>query len=422
MRTTHAHTLVPTLAIASMLVSLRASAQQQAQPWVVQPQAPQQQQPVLGQQPVQQPQQAPVQQAPAAPVQQPWQGQAPMQQPMPQQQQPWQQQPMPQQQQPWQQQPMPQQQPQSQGWVAPFPQQPPMPAPAAPTPASKRKRSEFEMSYLYGAAGAYGVGTGIWMDAVFKWTEPSIAIMPPVILGAGAVVGTYLWDRNTTLHRGVPAATSLGLTLGLAEGAAISLTQAQHSPVGSEWKFSTSSTVSWLAMTGGGVGGYFWGEYFRPDPRSIALIGTGSAMGTLSGALVGGGATGTNFKEGDFKDGATTGSLVGLNVGMVGSAVLSTLWTPSWKTTQYIWAGYGVGVAASTMAFIPTLASDGDNQKVLVLSGIMGLAGASVAGALTADLKDDDDTSVTRSGNTFHVNFGASPQKGGGVLTAVGTF
>ena len=295
-----------------------------------------------------------------------------------------------------------------------------MPAAAAATPARKRRRSEFEMSYLYGAGAIYGVGTGIWLDSVFKWTEPSIAIMPPVILGAGAVVGTYLWDRNTTLHRGVPAATSLGLTLGLGQGMAISLTQAQNSPVGSEWKFSTVSTISWLTMTGGGVGGYFWGEYFRPDPRSIALIGSGSAMGTVSGALIGGGVTGKNFTEGDFKDGATTGSLVGLNVGMLGSAVLSTLWTPSWKTTQYMWMGYGIGVGASTLAFVPTLASGGDNQKVLVLSGIMGIAGAAVTGALTADARDDEETNVTRS--AFHVNFGASPQKGGGVLTAMGTF
>ena len=393
MRTRHVFTTVQASALASLFVSLSASAQQaqQAQPWTVQPQAP----------------------APAQPIQQ---AQPQQQQ---QQQQPWQAQPQ-QQQQPWQAQPQQQQQPQ-QGWSAsPFQQQPPAPAPAAPTPARKRRRSEFEMSYLYGAGAIYGVGTGVWLDALFKWDQPATAIMPPVILGAGAVVGTYLWDRNTTLHRGVPAATSLGLTLGLGEGVAISLTQAQNSPVGSEWKFGTVSTVSWLTMTGGAVGGYFWGEYFRPDPRSIALIGSGASMGTVSGALIGGGLTGKNFTEGDFKDGATTGSLVGLNAGMVGSAVLSTLWTPSWKTTQYMWMGYGIGTAGSTLAFIPTLASGGDNQKVLVLAGVMGIAGAAVMGALTADMRDDDETAVTRS--AFRVNFGASPQRGGGLVTAMGTF
>ena len=382
MRTTHA----PLFALASLAVSLSAAAQQdqQQQPW----QAPWQAQPQQTQQQQQQ--------------QQPWQAQ-------PQQQQQWQQ---PQ-----------QQQPQQQGWSANPWAQPPAPQPAAPTPLRKRKRSDFEMGYLYAASAIYGVGTGIWLDAVFKATEPSIAIMPPVILGAGGIVGAYLWDRNTTLHRGVPAATALGLTLGLGEGMSIALVQAQHSAPGKEWSFTGTSTVSWLTMTGGGIGGYFWGEYFRPDPRSIALIGSGASWGVLSGALIGGGVTGKNFETGDWKDGATYGNLVGLNLGVVGSAVLSTMWTPSWKTQQYMWAGYGIaGGGAAVIGFASTLASDGDHQKVMVLTGVAGLAGMAVAGALTADMKDDVDTGVTRTGDHFHLNIGAAPAQGGGLLTAVGTF
>ncbi len=39
------------------------------------------------------------------------------------------------------------------------------------------------MAYLYGVGPAYGVGTGIWIDALADVNDPGIAFIAPLVLG-----------------------------------------------------------------------------------------------------------------------------------------------------------------------------------------------------------------------------------------------
>jgi hypothetical protein len=307
--------------------------------------------------------------------------------PQPYPQQPYPQQPYPQQpypQQPYPQQPYPQQ---------PYPQQPygapPAPPPPPPAPTT---RSQGEMTALYVTSALYGVGTGIWLDALFKITDPGMAIIMPIAFGAAAPIGVYFWDdRGGPLHRGVPASTAAGLVLGGVEGIAIAGTQWQYTRDDDKaWSFQTQTTVTWIMASAGGVGGWAFGEWFRPDPRSLTFIGSSAAWGALSGSMVGVAAQG---RHADWKDGSSIAGLIGYNVGMIGGGALSLAYTPSYNSQKWMWAGYGLGALAGCIVFpFYLFVEDPVVKRGLIGPAIGSIAGAALAGALTWDSKDDDGT------------------------------
>jgi hypothetical protein len=433
------------LAFFAALFLARTAAAQQADPNQPQnpfpqipiPQIPGFNAPVQGQQaPQQQPQQPG--QYPQQPGQYPQQpGQYP-QQPgqYPQQQGQYPQQPgqYPQQQGPYPQQQgqYPQQQPQQPGWQPNWQQgggggwqnnAPPQVAPAIPP--SKQKRSADEASVLYAAGAGYGIGTGIWIDALAGVKNPGTAIIAPIVGGTAGFFGVYAWDKNTTLYRGVPSSTALGVALGTSYGASLGLMQLANSDRGNHWSFATNATVSWVFATGGAVGGYAFGEFFRPDPRAAAFIGTGSGMLLTSGLLVGLGAGGTAFRSSETRQTAQAGSVtsfVALNLGIVGIGALATQWTPSFQTQKYIAYGYGAGTVGGTVLGLALGAAGKDSQKGLIVGGLGGLAGGAIAGALTSDLLDDADGNVTRSGALKNVHFSLAPVQGGATASAYGVF
>lgn len=217
------------------------------------------------------------------------------------------------------------------------------------------------MGFLYVASTLYGVGSGIWLDSLFKISDPGPAVILPIALGIAAPVGAYIWDRATDLKRGVPGTTALGLTLGAVEGIAIAGTQWQAADTGGPdaWSFRTETTVTWIFATGGGIGGYAFGEWFRPDPRSITFIGSGAAWGAISGTLFGAGVSGR-----DWKDGASIAGLIGFNVGMLGTAALSTVYVPSYNSQKWMWIGHLAGTVAGSVVYIAYLFSDDDPNTV----------------------------------------------------------
>ena len=248
------------------------------------------------------------------------------------------------------------------------------------------------MTALYIASAVYGVGTGIWLDALLKIDEPGPAVVMPLVLGAGVPIGMFFWDRQAgPLHRGVPASISAGLVLGGIEGIAISGTQWQYTREdGKDWSFQTQTTVTWIMATAGGVGGWAFGEWLRPDPRSLVFTGSGAAWGALSGGLFG---IAVQGRRDDWKDGSSVAGLIGYNVGMVGAAALSIVHTPSYNSQKYMWMGYGLGALAGALIYPFYLFADDPNLKSgLVGPSIGGLAGVGLAGALTFDLRDDDGT------------------------------
>jgi len=283
------------------------------------------------------------------------------------------------------------------------------------------------MTALYVTSALYGVGTGIWLDALFKIDNPGGAVVLPLVLGAGMPIGAFFWDdAGGPLSRGVPSSLATGLVLGAVEGIAISGVQWQFNrEQDKDWSFQTQTTVTFLFATGGGVGGWAFGEAFKPDPRGLGMVAGGAAWGTLSGIGIGFAAT-----PSDFSDGAAVGGLIGYNVGFLGAGALSLAHTPSWRSQEYMWLGYGLGALAGCLVFPFYLGSDADPKSGFLGPALGGLAGVGLAGALTFNLKDPED----RRGQTFKPPFdvailptprldptqGTAPQ--GAMLSGSGTF
>ena len=274
------------------------------------------------------------------------------------------------------------------------------------------------MAYLYGTSLAYGVGTGIWIDSLGGVTNPGIAFIAPLALGAAVPIGMYVWDQNEEFHRGVPSSIATGLLLGGVEGVAVSGLQWQLTGNGGNgsWGYSTWTTLAFVGATAGGVGGYAFGEWFRPDPRTLGLIGSGAGWGVAAGFLFGSGVVG-----GDWKDGAAVWGFAGYNAGILATGALSTLYTPSWQSLKYMWLGDLIGTLATTpvyLFYIGTTHPD-DIRHGMIFNAVGGLAGLGVAAALTANMTD----SLSSAAWTPPFQLAVAPtEHGGAALTAFGQF
>jgi hypothetical protein len=287
------------------------------------------------------------------------------------------------------------------------------------------------MVYLYLTGAAYGVGTGIWIDALGKITDPGIAFIAPVALGAAVPLGFFFTDNYEEFHRGVPSSIATGMLLGGLEGIAVDGVQWQATGNGgpNTWSFRTETTVAFLGATGGGVAGYAFGEWLWPDPRSLTFIASGAGWGSVAGILFG---AGIGPSGSDWKDGASIAGLIGYNAGILTTGALSTVWTPSWETQKYMWYGFAGGTLVSSVVYFFYLFSDASPRHGLIANSIGGLAGLGLATALTANFTDSDQGNVTHTGvytPPFQVTLAPAPplapgQMGmnGAVVTAYGTF
>lgn len=267
----------------------------------------------------------------------------------------------------------------------------PYPPPVQPPPPQNQIRSGTEMLSLYIVSAIYGVGTGIWLDALLGIDDPGAAVIMPLILGAGAPVGVFFWDRyGGPLPRGVPAATATGLVLGGLEGMAIAGTQWQYThEQDKEWSFAGQTSITFALATAGGIGGFAFGEWLKPDPRSMTFIGSGAGWGTLSGSLIG---ISVQDRHDDWKDGSSIAGLIGFNVAMVGAGAISVFHTPSFRSQKWMWLGYLAGAVAGSLVFPFYAFQDNPNLKRGLIGPAIGsFAGAGLAGALTWDMRDPGD-------------------------------
>ena len=428
----------PLLLLSGILFLGRDASAQQPQPYPPQQYPPQQYPPQ--QYPPQQvppqpyPQQYPPQQAPQQYPQQPYPQQYPPQQQYPQQPQQYAPPQYPPPQYPPQQYP-PQQYPPQQyppGYM------PPQQVAPTPPPASTQRTGD-EMFFLYGTSILYGAGSGIWLDSLAGVKDPGFAIIMPIAFGAAAPIGVYFWDRAAPFDRGVPSSMATGLTLGALEGMGIAGVQWQYTQNGacppcSSWSFKTETTATWLMATGGGVGGYFFGEWLKPDPRSLGFIASTAGWGAFDGALFGAGITRTHQ---DWKDGASIVGLIGYNAGILGAGALSTVWVPSWQTQKYMWLGFLAGTGASMLVYPFYAFGDSQDWKHgLVANSLGGIAGIAVAGALSWNMTDSAGTAKVFN-PPFQLGMAPAPQltasmlagtqtqnvpTGGQMLTASGQF
>jgi hypothetical protein len=309
------------------------------------------------------------------------------------------------------------------------------------------------MAILYGTSIAYGIGTGIWVDGVAGVGDPGIDFVAPVLFGAALPVGLYFTDRYYPFHRGVPESISTGLILGAVEGMAIAGTQWQLSGHGgtpnSNWSFGGEATATWLFATGGGIGGYVFGEWLRPDSRSLTFIASGGAWGAIGGSLIGAGAGGASacgailtpgasppcsVQESDWANPASVMGLVGYNVGLLSTGILSAAhYMPSLRSQAWMWGGFLMGTAASSLVYLFYIGSSADPRHGLIANGLGGLAGVAVAGVLTANMKDDNGTNNAVQHGTWTAPFQlamrpvtspiyGSTQTTGAQVTAWGSF
>jgi hypothetical protein len=295
---------------------------------------------------------------------------------------------------------------------------------AGPVPPGVRDPGE--MVALYATSIAWGLGTGIWIDGLGNVSDPAVGSITPLLLGAAAPIAMWAWDNYSTFDRGVPSSIATGLTLGAVEGLAISGTQWQTTGNGgpNTWSFQAQSTVTFAMSTVGGVGGYLYGEWFKPDPRSLSFIVSGAGWGAISGLLIGAGAespswaggSGTNAPQ-SFGDGAAVGGLVGYNAGILATGALTVAnYVPSWRTQQAMWFGYLIGTAAGSLVYLGYIGQP-DAHHGMIANGIGGISGVAIAAALTANERDTAKAWVP----PFQV--GVAPTgTGGAALSAYGTW
>jgi hypothetical protein len=272
------------------------------------------------------------------------------------------------------------------------------------------------MSYLYWTSALYGIGLGVWIDSLAKTGDPGIAVIAPAAFGAAVPVGFYVWDDVDPFDRGVPSSIATGLLLGGVEGLAIAGLQWQLTGNGGadSWNFRTETSVTALAATLGGVGGYAFGEWLQPDPRSLAFVASGAGWGAITGILFGSGVVG-----GDWKDGAAVWGFAGYNTGILATVALSTMYVPSWQTIRAMWIGDVLGMLATTPVYFFYIGSDADPRHGLIANAVGGLGGLALAAVLTANAQDPPGTAAWRP--PFQVTVGPT-EHGGAELRAFGTF
>jgi hypothetical protein len=248
--------------------------------------------------------------------------------------------------------------------------------PPAPAPAPGPQRAgNLEMASLYITSAAWGVGTGIWIDALANVGDPGLMAIAPVVLGVAAPATVFVLDRTTNIPRGLPSSIATGMVLGAAEGLGIASTQWVRSEEGNAWSFKGLATAEFLGATLGGAAGaglYFLG---RPSPKTNLFFASGAFWGAAIGTEFGGGAS--NGSWGAYtNDGMAMGGLIGFNVLAAGAGALSTVWIPSYNQLGWMWGGYAIGTVVSLPVYIFYAASpDYDPRRGLIFQGVAGTVG-----------------------------------------------
>jgi hypothetical protein len=273
------------------------------------------------------------------------------------------------------------------------------------------------MAFLYGTGIAYGIGTGIWIDALAKESDPGIAFIAPAAFGAAVPIGFYVWDQFDEFDRAVPSTMATGLLLGAVEGMSISGLQWQLTGNGGphSWDFRTWTSITFLTATAGGAGGYAFGEWLQPDARSLALITSAAGWGAIDGVLFGAGVV-----NGDWKDGAAVWGFAGYNAGIVAAGIVSAFYVPSWITIRAMWAGEVLGALATTPVYLFYIGSSGDEwRRGMIANAVGGMAGLAIAAVLTANSSDNPGQGSWMP--PFQLAVAPTP-RGGAQLSAFGSF
>jgi hypothetical protein len=285
-----------------------------------------------------------------------------------------------------------------------------------PTPV--RERTPLELGVLYGTAGAYGFGMGVWLSTEIGFDDPALFLIPPAVLGVAGPVGVYFFDRPK-LKRGLPAAVATGALIGAGEGLGIWGYQVVSAKEEDEWGFRGLARAEAIGSTLGAAGGLALGYLQSPSPKSSLLMSSSVLWGTAVGSMFGYGATAAGQGYGLSNDGAALGGLIGFNVGLAASAGLSTVYIPSYKSLGAMWLGSGIGFAASLPIYL-LYARDGGPpaKRGLIFSGVATTLGIGAGALLTYG---SEDSARADAPPKFARIYGFSPfavEKGAGIAVS----
>ena len=294
----------------------------------------------------------------------------------------------------------------------PYPQQPYQPYPQQPyqpqyqAPPSRPVSSPLEIGMLYVTAAAWGVGTGIWIDAEISAAQkrdidPAAAIIAPAILGVGAPLGVFAADRipRSPMPAGLPSAIAGGMIIGAGEGLGVfGQTMVTHdcdrsdAPIGCTGRpgFAEFGRAIFIGSTLGGVAGGVGYYFLKPSPKTNFFLMSAATWGAISGSFMGGGVSDERTSWEDTNDFVSSGGLIGMNVFLAAAAGASFFWKPSWSQIGGMWGGYAIGTAASSLIYFAYIDS-GDPRRGLIAQSLMGTLGI-VGGALLFGRQDPPGT------------------------------
>ncbi len=263
-----------------------------------------------------------------------------------------------------------------------------------PSAYTAPRATDVEMGFLYGFSAAYGVGTGIWLDAELGIEDPGIRLILPGVLGVGAPVGIYLADQQLPFTRGQAAAVATGMAIGAGQGIGIASYQFVTADAEDVWSFKGFSRSVFVGSTLGAAAGYAAAVTMEPSPRTSLLLGSSVVWGTAIGSMFGYGATNPDRGWGESNDGAALGGLIGYNAGLVGAAAISSVWVPTYKSLVWMWSGFGIGTGASSVVYLFYAGSDHSPRRGLIFQGTAATLGLAAGAALTfndtSDIAEND--------------------------------
>jgi hypothetical protein len=140
--------------------------------------------------------------------------------------------------------------------------------------------------------------------------------------------------------------------LGTAEGIGIVSMQYVNTSKKNDWGFTELTRGTAIGSTAGAVGGYLLGYYFEPEPEVSLFVSSGGLWGTAIGSMIGYGVTPGREDFREANDTISVAGFVGLNVGAAGAFGASLLFEPTARQIGFMWAGAGIGAAASLPIFL----------------------------------------------------------------------